>query len=261
MNQSISGNNMLLITAGKFIMGSELYPNESPVRKITMSSFYIDQYPVTNADYKRFIANDGYNNPDLWSNNGWRFIRDKNIQHPLYWHDSNWNQDQQPVTGISWWEACAYATFVGKSLPTEAQWEYASRGDDGRTYPWGHIQPTQEYACYSEGCEPDELDRKSSLVTDHPKGISPFNCFDMAGNLAEWCIDNNSDDYSWDTKRHNPLYLKDENLHHIARGGSGLHDEDYLRCSSRDFYPPTLRDNIVGMRCVLNLKEGNNDNG
>jgi formylglycine-generating enzyme required for sulfatase activity len=77
----------------------------------------------------------------------------------------------------------------------------------------------------------------------------------MAGNLAEWCIDNHSTNFAWDSSGDNPVHLSDENLPHVVKGGSGLHDADCLRCSSRDYYSPSLRDNIVGMRCVKIIAE------
>lgn len=157
-----------------------------------------------------------------------------------------------PVTGVSWWEAKAYAKFVGKELPTEAQWEYAA-GFGNRTYPWGEDLPTQSHANFAPGCEPLELDRRATEVTELDSNLSASGCRDMAGNIGEWCVDNFSLNYDWDTTGLDPIYITREEDSHIVRGGSGLHDEDCLRCASRDYYPPELRDNIVGLRCVINL--------
>lgn len=246
--------NMLLIPHGAFHMGSNESPNEEPQRSVELAAFHIDRYPVTNRLYRAFIESGGYQRQTYWSEAGWAFVRDKRLQVPLYWSDSHWNGDDQPVTGISWWEAGAYARFAGKELPTEAQWEKAARGTDGRRYPWGDDEPTPRHALYAVDCDPAELRRRSVPVHAFPLGASPWGGMDFSGNVGEWCQDNASLNYAWDLTRVNPRYWRAETDDHIVRGGSGLHNEDYLRCSSRDYYAPTLRDNIVGFRCVVNEK-------
>jgi formylglycine-generating enzyme required for sulfatase activity len=245
--------NMILIPKGVLIRGSNESPDEMPINQVKMDSFWIDKFPVTNRDYRQFVVEcRGYDNKLFWSNKGWEYIKNNNISVPCYWNDKNWNQDEHPVAGISWWEAMAYAKFVGKSLPSEAQWEYSARGYDQRRFPWGDDKPTEKYANYAPECEPASLSRASTAIDAYPLNKSFFGCVDMAGNLAEWCLDNASINYEWDLTRENPIYFTDEKEDHIAKGGSGLHDEDYMRCSSRDSYPPSVRDNIVGFRCVIN---------
>lgn len=245
---------MSYIDGGPFIMGSNESPNEEPRRIVTVSPFYIDRYPVTNRAYRQFIEAGGYRNSAYWTADGWDFIQQRKLQQPLYWEDDYWNGDDQPVTGVSWWEASAYARYRGKELPTEAQWERAARSTDGRRYPWGNEEPTPEHALYAVDCDPSELRRRSAPVHAYPKGATVWGGMDFAGNVGEWCRDNASLGYAWDLTKLDPLYWTGETDDHIVRGGSGLHNEDYLRCSSRDYYPPTLRDNIVGFRCVVNMK-------
>jgi formylglycine-generating enzyme required for sulfatase activity len=242
--------NMILLHTAGFTRGSARFPNESPVRRVPLSPYLIDRLPVTNAQFARFIAEGGYCTPRFWTKVGWRFVRDHGLQAPNYWADSNWNDPDLPVTGISWWEARAYAAFVGKTLPTEAQWEYAA-GLGGRTYPWDDAGPTHEHANFAPGCEPQELRRRGTPVEGLPLNFAASGCRDMAGNVGEWCLDNASNNYEWDRGDPDPLFTTREDDPHVLRGGSGLHDEDALRCASRDYYAPTLRDNITGLRCVV----------
>lgn len=233
-------------------MGSDQSPDEQPVRKVKMSAFAIDRVPVTNKHYREFVEVGGYRQPDFWPPEGWDYIQAFDIRYPNYWNDDHFNQDDQPVTGVSWWEAIAYATYMGKTLPTEAQWEYACKGTDGRKYPWGNEEPTPEYANYAIDCDPFDLDRSATSIYKHSKNVSFFGCLDMAGNMAEWCLDNASIHYEWDQSCTNPVYITEKTEDHIVRGGCGLHNEDFLRCTSRDYYPPSMRDNLVGFRCVIN---------
>lgn len=246
---------MIFIPDGVFERGGDECPDEQPVRAVRLASYHIDRYPVTNAEFRIFIDHGGYNNPQLWSSAGWRFATVNSLRAPLYWNDPCWNGDRQPVTGVSWWEAMAFARFVGKGLPTEAQWEYAARGSDRRRYPWGDAPPSSEIANFAPECEPSELRRRSTDVDAHVQNISALGCIDMAGNLAEWCLDTYAPNYLWDKDGDNPLMFTNEFDDHVARGGSGLHDEFYMRCSSRDSYPPSVRDNICGIRCVYPARE------
>jgi formylglycine-generating enzyme required for sulfatase activity len=247
---------MVLVPAGAFRRGSTESPDEQPVGLVAMSAFAIDRYPVTNRAFRSFMEAGGYENRGLWTASGWEFVSRAGFRHPNYWLDDHWNQDDHPVTGVSWWEALAYATWRGRALPTEAQWEYACRGLDDRRYPWGDDEPDDTYANFAPECEPAELRRRSTDVRAHARNCSYFGCYDMAGNLADWCLDNWTPSYEWDATRTDPVYVTAEEDYHVARGGCGLHSEGYLRCSSRDSYPPTLRDNIVGFRCALNHAQG-----
>lgn len=242
--------NMTLISGEKFTRGSLESPDEMPLMQVKLDPFFMDVKPVTNEDFQVFIEQGGYQEADLWSSEGLEFISQLGIKEPLYWNDPNWNQADQPVTGISWHEAVAYAKFVGKSLPTEAQWEFAAKGNDNRKYPWGNAEASLLLANFAPDCEPTELNRRSTPWHAHIQNRSPFGCIDMAGNLAEWCQDNYSPNYNWDQSGINPLYKSSITDDFVTRGGSGLHDSEYMRCSSRDPYPPTVRDNIVGFRCV-----------
>ena len=240
---------MVRVPSGSFTRGSPASPDEQPVREVEMSSFLIDRTPVTNADFARFVDAGGYHQPRWWTPTGWAYVQERDLTHPTYWLDSVWNGGDLPVTGVSWWEALAFARFSGKSLPTEAQWEYACRGVDGRTYPWGDEEPTLADANFAPDCEP--VDRRPTPPDAHPSNVSPFGCVDMAGNFAEWCLDNYCPGYDWEgAEGPDPLFVIREEDEHVVRGGCGLHSDDYLRSSARDYYFPGMRDNLVGLRCV-----------
>jgi gamma-glutamyl hercynylcysteine S-oxide synthase len=245
----VQTSEMVRVPAGTFVRGSSSSPDEQPVVEVRMSSFLIDAMPVTNGDFARFVEAGGYESPRWWTPAGWEFARERELAHPNYWLDPVWNPLEVPVTGVSWWEALAFARFCGKSLPTEAQWEYACRGSDDRTYPWGDEAPTLAHANFAPECEPE--DRRPTPPDAHPANVSPFGCVDMSGNFAEWCLDNYSPGYGWEgAAGPDPLYVTREEDEHVVRGGCGLHSDDYLRCAARDTYRPGLRDNLLGFRCV-----------
>jgi formylglycine-generating enzyme required for sulfatase activity len=249
LDDIITYDDMIRLETNGYLRGSNLFGNEMPLRQVSLSPFLIDRFPVTNARYKRFIDQGGYSDRRYWSKPGWDFIQSHVIDRPNYWKNPRWNKPEMPVTGVSWWEAKAFAQFEGKMLPTEAQWEYAA-GFGLRTYPWGEDEPTRNHANFAPGCEPAELDRRATGVEELSLNRSASGCRDMAGNIGEWCLDNASQNYTWDNTGRDPVFVTDESDAHIVRGGSGLHDEDCLRCASRDYYAAGLRDNIVGLRCV-----------
>ncbi len=178
----MDGKKMVLIPEGEFIMGTNkidkenthvkigtvkpLYLDQHPERKINLKAFYMDQYEVTNAEYGRFIEATEFNElPAHWENGV--------IPNGL---------ENHPVTNITWREALAYSLWAGKILPTEQQWEKAARGLDGRLYPWGND--------YKKGIANIGLDsiRKTAAVGSFPKDISPYNVYDLAGNVMEWTL-------------------------------------------------------------------------
>ncbi|MFI7277267.1 formylglycine-generating enzyme family protein [Streptomyces sp. NPDC049879] len=245
---------MCTVPAGTFRRGSGLAPDEGPVADVAMSAFAMDRDPVSNGQFARFIEDGGYRTAAYWTPAGWEFVRVRGITAPTYWDDPLWAGDPEvPVTGVSWWEALAFARWAGRTLPTEAQWEYACRGPAGRTYPWGEDPPEPALATYAPGCEPEE--RRPTRPGDHPRNVSPFGVRDMAGNFAEWCLDTYGP-YGDGPVGPDPVRMTDESADHVVRGGCGLHDEDYLRGSARDYYHPGLRDNLIGFRCALPRESG-----
>ncbi|MEO1647006.1 MAG: SUMF1/EgtB/PvdO family nonheme iron enzyme, partial [Chloroflexota bacterium] len=156
----------------------------------TVEAFAIAKYPITNAQYRLFIDAGGYQNRAYWTADGWEHCQKKDWTESRSWQDNQWNGDQQPVVGVSWYEAYAYTQWLREvsgdpiTLPTEQQWQRAAQGDDGRTYPWGNEWDAAR--CQnSVGSKTNH----TSLVTHYEgKGNSPFGGVDMVGNAYEWCL-------------------------------------------------------------------------
>jgi formylglycine-generating enzyme required for sulfatase activity len=156
---------MVYVPGGDFMMGNERGDEyEKPVHKMTVKPFYVDIYEVTCADYKKFIDATNYKQPRNW----------KTRDIPQGW-------EKKPVTAVSWDDANAYAKWAEKRLPTEAEWEFAARGTDGRIYPWGN--DWKENMANANG-ESKEMKDVGAF-----QGQSPFGAFDMVGNAWEWTSD------------------------------------------------------------------------
>jgi len=159
---------MVFIPSGEFLMGSTLQEvyriadvDEFPQRKLWVDDFYIDIHEVTNAQYKVYVDSMKVKAPPKWVNGNYGI-----------------GEDGLPVTSITWEEAAAYAKFVGKRLPTEAEWEKAARGSDARWFPWGGTSFDRNYA--------NNGDHLVNIMS-YPEGVSPYGVYDMAGNVREWC--------------------------------------------------------------------------
>ncbi|UCD77243.1 MAG: SUMF1/EgtB/PvdO family nonheme iron enzyme, partial [Desulfobacterales bacterium] len=169
---------MVLVPAGEFTMGmaeeeiyqiflldsreNPVFATEIPVRRVYLDAYYIDRYPVTNYQYRRFIESTGHRKPML-------------LNHP------DWGKPMQPVVFVGWDDARAYASWAGKTLPTEESWEKAGRGSDGRWWAWGH-----EFLPNSCNSREYNLQLTSEIGT-FDRGISPYGCYDMCGNVWEMC--------------------------------------------------------------------------
>jgi len=224
---------MILIPAGEFIMGSpegEGDDDEHPQHTVFLDAFYIDKYEVTNAQYKQFMDATGHRAP-----------RD--------WRDGRFNQPEQPVLNVSWEDAKAYAEWAGKRLPTEAQWEKAARGADGRKYPWGNEWDGSK--CNSSGG--GDGYEYTAPVGSFTAGASPYGMMDMVGNVWEWCLDAYQKDYYGRSPEQNPVNNNFTSVDiRVVRGGSwGYYHGNDLRCADRVSYGLTGRYINVGFRCVL----------
>ena len=179
---------MVLVPEGPFFMGLVetdflAEKHETPRREIFLSAYWMDVHPVTNQRFAQFMEEAGYETQDWWSAEGWQWRIRHDIEKPAQWDEPGWSGNDQPVAGVSWFEADAYARWAKKHLPTDAQWEKAARGTDERRYPWGEDWPRSELANF------DSRLGRTSPVGLYPSGASPYGCHDMAGNVNNWTLD------------------------------------------------------------------------
>jgi formylglycine-generating enzyme required for sulfatase activity len=216
---------MVLVPKGPFLYGEDRH------RETIDYDYWIGMYPVTNEEFSAFVSAHGYQNQAYWSQEGWKWRTENNIQSPEDWNDAKRNKSDHPVVGVSYYEAEAYATWVGKRLPTEQEWEKAARGTDGRMYPWGNEFDKNK-------CNSDEAGIGHTMpITQYPDGISPNGCYDMAGNVWEWCA-------SW---------YDDEELVRVRRGGSWDDFPEFLRTSRRLGWLADNRWSELGFRLVQDI--------
>ncbi|MCA9464195.1 MAG: SUMF1/EgtB/PvdO family nonheme iron enzyme [Nitrospira sp.] len=216
---------MVLIPKGPFLYGDDK-------REVTIDhDYYMDIYPVTNADYQKFIEAGGYDKQSHWSQEGWKWRKTKKVTKPEKWDDEQFNGPDQPVVRVSYYEAEAYAAWTGKRLPTEQEWEKAARGTDGRTYPWGEEFDADLCANSVGKKNPD----RPAPMGSYLDGQSPFGCQDMAGNVWEWCA-------SW---------YHENKERRVLRGGSwvDLKPKDFC-CYEYRGDSPRYRDYFFGFRCA-----------
>jgi len=243
---------MVLVEAGEFVRGSKESKDAKPVRQIYLDEFMIGKYLVTNAEFKEFIKDGGYENKDYWTPEGWQWREKENISEPRSYHDRMWNGPNFPVVGVSWYEAAAYAAWLSKKtshkyqLPTEAQWEKAARGSRGFQYPWGNEFDKNKCNSYES-----ELLR-TSPVGIFPSGKSPYGCMDMAGNVWEWCSDWYDENFYKESPKENPMGPADGSFR-VLRGGSWVFVAPYCRAASRFDALPADRLVHVGFRLSRSL--------
>lgn len=232
------GTSMVLVPAGEFLMGSpadqgEGDPNEQPEHIVILDAYYIDQYEVTVERYARFLQATG-------------------ILSPRYWEQVNMTRDaRKPVVGIHWEDALQYCQWVGKRLPTEAEWEKAARGTDRRPYPWGLAQPDSQLANFGQNESEQFYADRLTPVGMYEQGKSPYGAYDMAGNAWEWVADWYNEEYYRQSPTQNPKGPTNGDRK-VLRGGSWDNGARNLRSANRSRKGfPTRRDATIGVRCAL----------
>lgn len=271
---------MVTIPAGPFLMGTpaaqvdelfkllqqenkdakrEWVEREVPQHEVTLATYAIGRYPVTNAEFARFIEDKGYAVRDYWTEAGWAQKEKEGWTEPRYWKDEKWNAAAQPVVGVSWYEAAAYCTWLAAKsgrryrLPTEAEWEKAARGTDGRRYPWGNAWDPAK-------CNNAETGSGATTpVGQYPEGASPYGVDELVGQVWEWCSSRYGGTeskpqfgypYAPDDGREDP---EGDDMR-ILRGGSWYNKAGLCRCGFRDRgYPWYRYSDVRGFRCVRSL--------
>jgi formylglycine-generating enzyme required for sulfatase activity len=230
---------MLLIPTGRFMMGSDgpgAQPNEAPVTPVTLSCFYMSRLPITNEQYEMFAS----------SHTAKR---------------APWADGRHPVLYVSWSEATAFCEWLSKRegrtyrLPTEAEWEYSARGQDGRVFPWGSWTAGGQFANFADvrtnfpwrDVSYDSGFAETAPVGSFPRGVSPFGIEDLSGNVFEWCLDDYEPYKGKEVLNPKPT---GKGRQRVYRGGSWKSRASSLRATARAFNEPSYLANDVGFRIV-----------
>ena len=230
---------LIQIPAGTFIMGTiptgmRKTDPEEPQRSVQLDAYAIGAYQVTNAQYTQFLEATGYAPPELWN-------------------DERFNAPDFPVVGVSWYDATQFLEWLGTleniayRLPSEAEWEKAARGTDAREYPWGDAWDASRANTSESG------NKQLMPVGSYPSGISPYGCYDMAGNAYDWCFDwFHMEAYKYSPDE-NPLGAS-EGRRKVIRGGSWIARGEYAaRCANRAASEPIRGLHSVGFRVAVDV--------
>jgi len=258
-------NAMVRFPGGRVVIGTDdrsaAYDNERPAHEVEIAPFLIDAAPVTNAAYLEFMVDGGYREPRLWSEGGRAWLAETGAGSPLYWEarDGAWQRREMdrtepvrpdhPVCHVTWYEAEAFATWAGKRLPTEHEWEAAATWDPDaaakRAFPWGDDPPTALHANL------DQLAFGTAPVGAHPRNVSPIGCVDMIGNVWEWTA---SDFVPWPGYETFPYPEYSEaffgSRFRVLRGGSWATRPGAIRGTFRNWDFPIRRQIFSGFRCA-----------
>lgn len=222
------GMQLAYIPAGEFVMGSaendpDAADDEKPQHNVYLDAYWIDKTEVTNGMYNQCLEEGACTLPVLPS-------------------EAFYQEPNQPVQGLAWTQAAAYCAWAGRRLPTEAEWEKAARGADGRLFPWGNTlldEPTANY---------DFLFNQFTNVGSFELGASPYGVMDMAGNVWEWTADWYDENYYANSPYENPTGPESGTIKSI-RGGAWNTVLRAIRVANRHWAFPE-RDDIVGFRCA-----------
>jgi formylglycine-generating enzyme required for sulfatase activity len=260
---------MLPVLGGDFVMGTDTEgePDERPAHRVTVESFLLDRSEVTNAAYDECVRA-GACKPA------------QPVARSFGASDRDFRGAQQPVVGVSWFDAAAYCAYRDRRLPREAEWERAARGDDGRRYAWGEAPPDPlKLACY--GRKPGAAGGATMPVGSYPSGCGPYGHLDLTGNVWEW-VEDVYDPFAYQrpgAARGLPgscaevLLTQDElratgqqgftgknpiptSCERVLRGGAFNYRADGLRVTNRVHHPPEWHILVAGFRCARDLPSG-----
>ncbi|HRC88367.1 MAG TPA: SUMF1/EgtB/PvdO family nonheme iron enzyme, partial [Thermoanaerobaculia bacterium] len=230
----------LWVPPGEFSMGSnEIGDHERPAHRVKLSGFWLAETPVTNRQYGLYLGGG-----------------QGKVKEPYSWHVRRFSSPKQPVVQVGWEEAQAYCQWLSGlasqpvNLPSEAQWEYAARGSQGRKYPWGDKpEPNPQLACFAQNLETGS----PAVVGSYPAGAGPFGHLDLAGTVWEWCLD------VWDAEAYkgrkgmteNPVVKGGGSRTHVVRGGGWRNSADGLQSAFRSKSDNWLGDALIGFRVAI----------
>ena len=226
---------MVTIPAGPFVRGTESGGfDERPQRSIHLDAFSIDRYEVTNHHYQQFVLATGHRKPGLPA----RYAKS----------GEKMKGTNQPVVYVSWDDAVEYCRWKGKRLPTEAEWEKAMRGGDGRLWPWGNTEQANgaNWARVQDGYE------VSAPVGSFQEDKSPYGVMDGAGNVIEWVDDWYAETYYKSSPEQNPP-SPEYGTYRVLRGGGYTTTGGDIRITSRSKMMPDYRDETIGFRCAISV--------
>lgn len=232
------------IPAGQVTLGKGGENPHGVGQTFQVDSFDMAKYPVTNAQFAKFIKAGGYENDAWWTEAGLAQRNKEKWTEPRFWDVSKWNTAEQPVVGVSWYEAVAFCLWLSETtgekigLPTEQQWQWAAQGDDGRIYPWGNEWDSAKCQNSVDGGK-RSAGKTSPVLHYEGKGDSPFGVVDMVGNIWEWCLT----EYVTGSRALSGTKVR------VLRGGSWYNDlTDYFLCHFRLRYSPYNWGYVRGFR-------------
>lgn len=252
------GGRVLIGTADRAVA----YDNERPYHEVELAPFWIDAAPVRNGEFLEFLLDGGYRRRELWSQEGWEWVRHSGVEAPAHWRQTHdgWlvrTMDriypldyERPVCHVCYYEAEAFARWAGKRLPTEFEWEAAAAWDPVRgkalRYPWG------DSPCASPSlANVDQLAFETAPVGAYPVNVSPIGCYGMIGDVWEWtasCFDGYPGFEAFPYREYSQVFFGSE--YRVLRGGSWATRPGVLRNTFRNWDYPIRRQIFAGFRCA-----------
>ncbi|MBO4210368.1 ergothioneine biosynthesis protein EgtB [Micromonospora echinofusca] len=264
----------VLVPAGPFEMGTSTDPwaldNERPAHRVHLPAYLIDAAPVSNGDYRAFVADGGYDDPRWWSDAGWAHRQAAGLTAPMHWRRDGdgwayqrfgrWSplRDDEPVVHVCYFEAEAYAAWAGKRLPTEAEWEKAARWDPAtgrsRRHPWGDADPTPAHANLGQ------RHLWPAPIGAYPAGASPLGVHQLIGDVWEWTASpftGYPGFAAFPYREYSEVFFGD--TYRVLRGGSFGTDRAACRGTFRNWDLPIRRQIFSGFRCARDPRPGEAD--
>jgi len=243
------------VPAGEFEMGSadddaDAYDDEKPRHTVYLDAFFLDQTEVTNAMFARFVEETGHQtdaekegSARVWDGSKWNDVNGADWQHPQGPESDLDAFDDYPVIQVSWNDATAYCEWTGRRLPTEAEWEKAAGGTDGRKWAWGNDAPNDTLTNFNRNIG------RTSPVGNYSASASSYGAWDMAGNVWEWVSDEYDSNYYASSPRENPVGPLSYGAK-VVRGGSWLNTVRNIRVRNRNRIDANNRSESLGFRCA-----------